>query len=134
MLPQAGKRESQSFSATNFAADIYGYRGTDPRVYYLSPWEFCMYWHTERLLPPSKHHEELTAWCTEVDEDGRTPQDRVREGNADGSPYEPIPGRDYVVNEALLCGPEAPGGQDAWLVSQTVEQTSRSCTGSDMSG
>ena len=24
--------------------DVYGYRGEDPRVYYLSPWEFWSYW------------------------------------------------------------------------------------------
>ena len=27
--------------------DFYGYRGQDPRVYYLSPWEFAMLWIDE---------------------------------------------------------------------------------------
>ena len=40
----------------------------------------------------------------------------MRAGNADGSPYEPVPGEDYVVDETLRCGPEAPGGGDTWLV------------------
>ena len=28
--------------------DVYGYRGRHPRVYYLSPWEFLMYWKPVR--------------------------------------------------------------------------------------
>ena len=32
--------------------EVYGYRGRDPRVYYLSPWEFVMFWEVEELQPP----------------------------------------------------------------------------------
>ena len=34
--------------------DVYGFRGKDPRVYYLSPWEFFMQWSLEQLQPPSE--------------------------------------------------------------------------------
>ena len=51
-LPRATRKIAQLFSARVFAAEIYGYRGRDPRVYYLSPWEFAMYWCAVRLLPP----------------------------------------------------------------------------------
>ena len=62
-----------------------------------------MYWHPIRLLPPGNNPDPLTLWSTEVDDDGRTALQRGREGKADGSPYEPKPGEDYFVNEALLC-------------------------------
>ena len=43
--------------------DIYGYRGADPRIYYLSPWEFRSLWDAEVLLPPcSQGHEIRTYW------------------------------------------------------------------------
>ena len=48
--------------------DIYGFRGDDPRVYYLSPWEFLMHWELEPLRPPSQRARsqaepmELTEW------------------------------------------------------------------------
>ena len=32
--------------------EIYGYRGQDPRVYYLNPWEFVMFWEVEAVTPP----------------------------------------------------------------------------------
>ena len=89
-----------------------------------------MYWHAERLLPPGGNRDPLTVWGTEVDEEGMTPKQRVQAGNADSSPYEPVPGEDYFVNEDLLRGPEAPGGRDAWLVSRQ----SRNCTGFGTSG
>ena len=31
---------------------LYGWRGADPRVYYLSPWEFHMHWRPVRLEQP----------------------------------------------------------------------------------
>ena len=32
---------------------LYGYRGRDPSLYYLSPWEFSMHWTAEKLWPPA---------------------------------------------------------------------------------
>ena len=89
-----------------------------------------MYWHAVRLLPPGGDLDPLTVWGTEVDEEGLTPQQRVQAGNADGSPYEPVPGEDYFVNEDLLRGPEAPEVGTAGSSSQQ----SRSCNGFGTSG
>ena len=48
--------------------DVYGFRGNDPRVYYLNPWEFLMHWDLEPLRPPSQQTKnqpgvvEFTKW------------------------------------------------------------------------
>ena len=34
-------------------SELYGWRGTDPRVYFLSPWEFVKWWEVKKLQPPS---------------------------------------------------------------------------------
>ena len=34
-------------------SELYGWRGTDPRVYYLSPWEFVKWWRLKKLQPPA---------------------------------------------------------------------------------
>ena len=41
---------------------VYGWRGTDPRVYYLSPWEFTSLWEVRRLQPPQGVPEDLSVW------------------------------------------------------------------------
>ena len=43
----------------------YGWRGTDPRAQYLSPWEFHMGWRPVRLEPPHFYYPDstrLTKW------------------------------------------------------------------------
>ena len=47
--------------------ELYGYRGRDPRVYYLSPWEFVMFWAAEDLQPPigGDADDRLTEWTAE---------------------------------------------------------------------
>ena len=46
--------------------DTYAYRGTNPRVYYLSPWEFTKWWHRIPLRPPNSYtnrgERPLTQW------------------------------------------------------------------------
>ena len=37
--------------------DAYGFRGDDPRVYCLNPWEFLMHWAIEPLQPPSQREK-----------------------------------------------------------------------------
>ena len=44
--------------------DVYGYRGRDPRVYYLNPWEFLMYWEPIRydkalVAELGEHHADI---------------------------------------------------------------------------
>ena len=44
--------------------EIYGFRGTDERLAYLSPFEFFMYWAAEPVMPP--YHEQCggrSVWC-----------------------------------------------------------------------
>ena len=40
--------EAAGLRLRNFE-DFYGFRGTHPEVYYLSPWEFLMLWEVRRL-------------------------------------------------------------------------------------
>ena len=42
--------------------DLYGYRGSDARVFLLSPWEFWTHWYAEELLPPTSESYCLTVW------------------------------------------------------------------------
>ena len=59
--------------------DFYGYRGNDPRVYYLSPWEFTMYWEPVALEAPSSNSgnmKDLTEWI-EIPDTGSTAQPGV---------------------------------------------------------
>ena len=37
--------------------EVYGYRGTDARVHYLSPWEFVMFWAVVPITKPRKSAE-----------------------------------------------------------------------------
>ena len=41
--------------------ELYGYRGCDERVYYLSPWEFLMFWEVQRVPSPKKSAEDEDA-------------------------------------------------------------------------
>jgi hypothetical protein len=38
---------------SNSFEELYGFRGHDERFYYLSPWEFTMWWRVEVLSPPN---------------------------------------------------------------------------------
>ena len=65
---------------------LYGFRGTDPRVYFMSPWEMIQWWKPVQLPKPSSNPEvaSLTLWLDDAD------QTRA------------APGLDYVVNDRLL--------------------------------
>ena len=76
----------------------YGHRGDNAAFLYLSPWEFCQWWHVERLKPPradGPHRDDRTTW-TEAGlqylEDNR--------GNKQAEA--PRAGEHYVV--ITLCG------------------------------
>ena len=44
--------------------DAYGFRGTDPRVRLLMPYEFYMHWGTAPVLPPCRDGgDEFSEWC-----------------------------------------------------------------------
>ena len=46
--------------------EVYGFRGRDAALYYLSPWEFTKWWIVEYLKPPSVYErnfeESKTTW------------------------------------------------------------------------
>ena len=53
-LPACRKLAINSSCAAIPHVAAYGFRGRHPSVYYLSPWEFCMYIRVVKLWPP-KH-------------------------------------------------------------------------------
>jgi len=62
-LPSSKRLNPKSPKLQKPDVDIYGYRGTDPRVHYLNPWEFMQFWAAEQLLPPcSQGHKDRTGW------------------------------------------------------------------------
>lgn len=69
---------------------VYGCRPTDPRVWFLSPWEFIQHWGVHKLKPPGLHYT-LTKWLT-------TEQQRKLANRP------PIAHIDYGLNEAALAG------------------------------
>ena len=46
---------------TTDEVSLYGFRGKDPRVMHLSPWEFVQWWKPHRLRAPSVDYK-LTKW------------------------------------------------------------------------
>jgi hypothetical protein len=40
------------------SSEIYGWRGTDERVFHLSPWEFIKWWSLKKLQPPTRNPTE----------------------------------------------------------------------------
>ena len=73
--------------------DAYGFRGKDPRVRWLSPYEFDMYWGTEAVLPPCRDDGRgLSEWC----EKG---EDFYEARKHDYPPVRLIPGEHYCVKD-----------------------------------
>ena len=74
------------------SAEVYGWRGTDERVFHLSPWEFTKWWSVKKLQPPTKNATEdgqgLSVWVRKEGTD-RKP--------VDGWQY----GRDYIWKHPL---------------------------------
>ena len=74
------------------SSEIYGWRGTDARVFHLSPWEFTKWWNLKKLQPPTKSATEdgqgLSVWVRKQGTD-RKP--------VDGWQY----GRDYIWKHPL---------------------------------
>ena len=76
----------------NHIEEIYGYRGKDPRVYYLNPWEFQMFWEVESVGNPRQRNndgEVLSKWIPGVE---------VLPG------MQAEPGRHYEIDADGLCG------------------------------
>ena len=55
LLARVSKKQPRSRSKDEVKLsfeEAYGYRGRNPALYYLSPWEFTMWWKAERILRP----------------------------------------------------------------------------------
>ena len=53
VLPVRAETVEKEVIRTYHLEEIYGYRGQDERVYYLSPWEFVMFWEVHRVTSPN---------------------------------------------------------------------------------
>ena len=54
IIPRLHGRHSGPEDSLRNWVDFYGYRGTHPAVYYLSPWEFLMHWEVMPLPKPKQ--------------------------------------------------------------------------------
>ena len=107
-------RQQSSFSVP--FEEVYGFRGRDASLYYLSPWEFTKCWSVEYLKLPSaykcKFDEPKTSWVEGgVEHWRRTLKDPILPGVE--------PGKHYVVLEpcalpaAYVTFPDARGDAGA---------------------
>ena len=51
---------------------LYGMRGQDPRLFYMSPWEFVQHWAPVQTRPPSRFYK-YTMWTEDADQDRAEP-------------------------------------------------------------
>ena len=102
-IPVNQRPDAKRFEAPTPHVDCYGYRGNDPRLYYLSPWEFTMWWEPVKLQPPVWYAAmyattPMTTW---------TPDGLVNyEAHRDDAALVLQPGVDYVPLEEHLCADE----------------------------
>jgi len=86
--------------------DFYGYRGTDPRVYYLCPWEFTMLWSAEELPAPAKNAKASDGKENLRMDSLNIPQNKTCWVAAQPESGESKAGVHYRVNEALKDHPD----------------------------
>ena len=81
--------------------DRYGFRGGDPRVYYLNPWEFTKWWALEPLRAPTwygfNQRSQWTTWTAA----GNAYQKELAQDQRQELPA-PKPGDHYVVVESTV--------------------------------
>lgn len=87
------KVDPHNFRHSNLKlSEVYGWRGKDIRVYYLSPWEFVKWWSLKKLQPPgdtvSKQQKAFSVWVPGIDPSKPPP---------DGWKY----GRDFVWKKKI---------------------------------
>jgi hypothetical protein len=94
-LPACRKLSIHSNCALTPHAAAYGYRGSHPSVYYLSPWEFCMFVRIVKLWPPV-HAANKEAMLTEWTDAGL---EYYEAHKSDDPPAELTPGLHWTVIE-----------------------------------
>ena len=92
-LPSCRSLSIHSNCAVIPHAATYGFRGQHPSVYYLSPWEFCMYVQVMKLWPP-EHPANKEATLTKWTEEGFA---YYEEHKSDDPPVELTPGLHWEV-------------------------------------
>ena len=78
----------------------YGFRGKDPQLRYLCPWEFVKYWFLEPLRDPQWYQYEYRQALTMWTEKGLAYRETLKQ-DRDKSLPAPKPGEHYVVAECL---------------------------------
>jgi len=94
-LPACRKLSVNSNFALTPHAAAYGFRGRHPSVYYLSPWEFCMFVQVVKLWPPA-HPANTEAALTQWTDEGFAFYEAHK---ADDPPAELTPGLHWTVIE-----------------------------------
>ena len=94
-LPLCRKLSIHSNFASIPHVVAYGMRGRHPSVYYLSPWEFCMYVQVLKLWPP-EHPANKEKTLTEWTDEGLA---YYEEHKNDDPPAELTPGEHWKVIE-----------------------------------
>ena len=97
-LPAFRNLSIHSSCAITPHAAAYGFRGRHPSVYYLSPWEFCMFVQVIKLWPPA-HPANLDAPLTEWTDEGLAFYEAHK---ADEDPVELTPGLHWKVVEPSI--------------------------------
>ena len=91
-IPPTRRPSVRSWNSSPPLVDGYGFRGSDPRVHLLSPFEFFMYWKIEAVLPPmAAKCGGRTVWCP-----GREAHYQAHKHDAG---FKLRPGTDYRIAE-----------------------------------
>ena len=92
--PSRGPKSKYRFMSAP-QVDAYGFRGQDPQVLYLSPFEFCMYWEIQRVPEPfRKDCNGWSAWSKEGKE--------YYDNHKHDYDFKLLPGKHYKVTRQSL--------------------------------
>ena len=124
--PQRPEQQKRNASPVSWTA-LYGYRGPDPRVYHMSPWELWMNWDPVRLEAPCFYKKNaLTRWT-------KAGMQALRERRA-GEEAEFRPGVDFEPVSAFpddghsyIALPEICGAHAERMASFRAEWVLRRC-------
>jgi len=117
-LPRRTRLDTATYRCPAPLVDLYGYRGTDARVYHLSPWEFSAHWYPHQLQPPSAGSRAGTRW---------TPAGKAeyQESRESAEVFEAEPGEHYVVDEAWFGGEACPYESDNVVILADIPELQR---------
>ena len=76
--------------------DAYGFRGQDPRVLFLCPFEFFMYWEVKRV--PEPFRQKCSGWSAWTKEGEEYYNERKHNDN-----FKLVPGKHYKVTAKFVA-------------------------------